>query len=385
MTELSPEFAAGLASNIYDIKNEKTRKLFYFKYKNLLDLGDNASLSDKGLSGKTGGIVLKTSHMMGLYAEGLKDTIYQNQAIFAIKGTASLMDALTDLNAGIKASRTGGKVHQGFQDTFNTYADDIPTPSKNIHTIHCVGHSLGGALATLTADWLKSSTGRTVKLYTFGSPRVGLEFFSNKAKTRIGDNNLYRVHHKTDPVAMVPTWPFVHVPSSGRGDFLLPSNAQLAFWQPHLMANYIDSVEKRDSWDKLAGSRPQKMLDASIEAWLKSDGPLSFCLNTAEVAGAALLWVVEKAINLSGIAVVLGGSTIFTILDRLAYVVHKAADLVKEASFWVTRLIIRMATILGIKIVEGVNITYSFIRSIFIRMHHAVSELVRQAGRGLES
>lgn len=385
MAELEPVFAAGLAADIYDVKNEKTRKLFHFKYKKHFDLGkDVSSISERGLVGKTGGILLKTSHMMGLYAEGLKGSTYENQAILAIKGTASLMDALTDLNAGIKSSKTGGKVHQGFQDTFNDLADKIPSFSPNIHTIHCVGHSLGGALATLTADWIKSYSARTVKLYTFGSPRVGLEFFANKARNRLGSENIYRVYHKTDPVPMVPTWPFVHVPSSGKGDYLLPASAQLKFWQPHLMANYKISVKEKNNWGMLEGTRPQKLLDSSIEAWLRSDGPLSFCLNTAELAGAAILWVVEKAIKLSGIAIVLSGSTIFTILDRLAYIVHKAAELVKDASFWVARLIKRMAQILGIKIVEGVNITYSFIRGIFIRMHHAVSELVREAGRGLD-
>nr|WP_274054955.1 hypothetical protein [Thalassomonas haliotis] len=39
--------------------------------------------------------------------------------------------------------------------------------------MHCVGHSPGGALAALTADWIKAGFGKTVYLYTFAAPRVG--------------------------------------------------------------------------------------------------------------------------------------------------------------------------------------------------------------------
>lgn len=388
MTTLDPLFAANLASDIYDIKDEFTRKVFHAKYKKNFDLGEDSSLESKGLTGKTGCSLLKTSHMMGLVAEGLPKSQYENQAIFAVKGTASLMDALTDLNAGIKNSRTGGNVHQGFQDTFTTFVDDLPSFSANINTVHCVGHSLGGALATLTADWFKSNTGRNVKLYTYGSPRVGLDFYANKAERKIGNDNIFRVYHKTDPVAMVPTWPFTHVTTSGKGEYLLPSSAQLKLWEPHLMKNYKKSLKSSSGtelgWDELKALRPQGLLDSTVEAWLRSDGPISFTINTASMVGAALLWVVEKIAHLTGIAVVLTGGTIFTVLDRLAYLMHKAADLIKDASFWVTRLIKRMAQLLGLVLVEGTNVTHAFIRTVFIQMHHAVSEMVRQAGRHLE-
>ena len=43
----------------------------------------------------------------------------------------------------------------------------------NVGTVHCVGHSLGGALATLAAEWLKKSkvvNSVDVKLYKGGDP-----------------------------------------------------------------------------------------------------------------------------------------------------------------------------------------------------------------------
>lgn len=387
MTALHPLNAAELADDIYQVEDEFTREIFYEKYKDRFELGKDSGLSDIGIKGKTGGILLKYPHMMAVMIEGKKGTSYNGQAVFAVKGTAGLMDALTDLNAGIKNARTGGKVHQGFLDVFNSYAEKLPTLSSDIHTVHCVGHSLGGALATLTADWLKSSSGKEVKLYTFGSPRVGLEHFASKAKSSIGSENIYRVYHKTDPVPMVPTWPFFHIPDGGEGDFLLPSGLHLKPWEFHSMKRYIKSTKGDGSqslpWSTLKSRRPQDFLDSSIEAWLKSNSIVSFTLNSARLLSAAILWVVKKLTNLLGISVVMAGSTTFTLLDRLAMLMSKGLELAKDVSFWVVRLIKRMAQMLGIVLIEGAEMTLRFIRQVFIQAHHAVSELVRQAGRTL--
>ncbi|QKX16704.1 lipase family protein [Microbulbifer sp. YPW1] len=387
MPELDPNFAARLATGAYAIKNEKTRSAFYTTFKNYLELGEDKKLENKGLVGKTGGILLQTSHMMGVAAEGKSGSEYQDQGIIAIKGTASLMDGLTDLNAGIKSAKTGGMVHQGFLSTFNSFVDQLPQFSPNVHTIHCVGHSLGGALATLTADWLKSNSGKQVKLYTFGSPRVGLEYYAQKTERRLGAGNIYRLYHQTDPVPMVPTWPFFHVPDGGEGDFLLPSGLHLKPWEFHSMARYAKSTRGGDGkpvdWPILKSRRPQDFLDSSIEAWLKSSSIVSFTLNSARLLSAAILWVVKKLTNLLGITVVIAGSTTFTLLDRLAMLMSKGLELAKDVSIWVTRLIKRMAQMLGIVVLEGAEMTMRFIRQVFIQAHHAVSELVRQAGRTL--
>lgn len=387
MSELDPNFAARLASGIYAVKNEKTRSAFYATFKRHLELGDDKNLKSVGMVGKTGGILFQTSHLMAVAAEGKKDSAYQNNAVIAIKGTASLLDALTDLNAGIKSAKTGGMVHQGFLSAFNSFVDQIPSFSSNVHTIHCVGHSLGGALATLTADWLKTHTGRQVKLYTFGSPRVGLEYYASKTGQRLGSKNVYRVYHQTDPVPMVPTWPFFHIPDGGEGDFLLPSGLHLKPWEFHSMDRYAKSTRGEDrqplDWLKLKARRPQGLLDSSIEAWLKSNSVASFTLNTARMLSAAILWVVKKLANLAGIAVVMAGSTTFTLLDRLAMLMNKGLQLAENISVWVRRLIQRMAQMLGIVVREGAEMTLRFIRQVFIQAHHAVSELVRQAGRTL--
>ena len=387
MSTLTPLNAAELADDIYQVEDPFTREIFYEKYKSRFELGDDSAMGEIGIKGKTGGILLKYPHVMAVMIEGKKETPWHGQAVFAVKGTAGLMDALTDLNAGIKSAKTGGRVHQGFLDVFNSYAEKLPKLSSDIHTVHCVGHSLGGALATLTADWLKANSSRNVKLYTFGSPRVGLELYANKTARAIGSENIYRVYHQTDPVPMVPTWPFFHIPDGGEGDFLLPSGLHLKPWEFHSMQRYIDSSGGKANgsldWSILKAKRPQEFLDSSIEAWLKSNSVGSFTLNTARMLSAAILWVVKKLANLAGIAVVMAGSTTFTLLDRLAMLMSKGLQLAENISIWVKRLIQRMAQMLGIVLREGSEMTLRFIRQVFIQAHHAVSQLVRQAGRTL--
>ncbi|MCP4338671.1 MAG: hypothetical protein GY799_07215 [Desulfobulbaceae bacterium] len=73
-----------------------------------------------------------------------------------------------------------------------------------MQTIHCIGHSLGGAVATLAAHWVKRTTYKYVELYTFGAPKPGFEGFAKSFTTLLEQKNVHRVYHSTDPVPMVP-------------------------------------------------------------------------------------------------------------------------------------------------------------------------------------
>ena len=75
--------------------------------------------------------------------------------------------------------------------------------------LHLVGHSLGGAIAQITAIWA-SEKGIPVNLYTFGAPRVVLNHSVHFAAHNIGQ---YRVTHGADPIPCVPAWPFSHTAS----------------------------------------------------------------------------------------------------------------------------------------------------------------------------
>ena len=268
---LQPVFAAELASNVYLVKDEHTRRGFNLKYKKVFQMEES-----KLVTGKTGGfLVVKKPHVMAFLAKGIGE--YEGQAFVAIKGTASLYDALTDLNAGVKSSHTGFSVHQGFFYAFDSILNDLRSflsELSGVHILHCVGHSLGGALATLAADWIKGTRAAPrVNLYTFGSPRVGLPPFARSCTSRLNQSNIFRVYHKTDPVPMVPTWPFTHVPDSDK-DYLLYSPTGGVPWEYHFMEHYIESAKKSGTWGLMERARPVKYIDAVIEKWLKSDGVL---------------------------------------------------------------------------------------------------------------
>lgn len=387
MPSLTPQYAAELANDIYVVKSDLTRGDFKAVYEDDMDLEgfDTPSVSH-GLSGTTGAFIyIKSEHVMGVATMG--KGAYRNQAFVVLKGTASLLDALTDLNTGLKPFPAGGYVHQGFYYTFMSFLPHLRTfqarlSQHGVHTIHCVGHSLGGALATLAAAWLRAHLSQEVKLYTFGSPRVGLNLFASRTTNALGARNTYRVYHRTDPVPMVPTWPFMHVPVRGT-DYLIDSPMAAVPWHYHSMSEYLKSTEGKQ-WVEIANSRPVEQLDQAVENWLRSDGPLSMTANTLELLSAAIWYVVKKIIHASGIALVSGFATTFTLLDRLAYLMSCAYDISRNLSQWVVFLIRKMARLLGIVITEGTNLTYRFIRHIFIRLHSEVAAMIRRAGRLLE-
>jgi len=96
------------------------------------------------------------------------------------------------------------KVHSGFHKEYLRYRDQVlkkvqEHPNKRIHVS---GHSLGGALASLTSLDIVAQTGRDVTLVTFGAPRVG-----NAAYQKLSDHLIpatYRVVINGDPIPRVP-------------------------------------------------------------------------------------------------------------------------------------------------------------------------------------
>ena len=379
-SELMPLYAAQLARDVYFAQSAKTRDDFLEAYKADMEV-EKATMA----TGTTGLRILSKPHVMAVFSAG--KGAYKGHAFVAVKGTASLYDALTDLNAGLRTSHTGSAVHQGFYYAFNsifTELTDFVSGLRGVHAIHCVGHSLGGAIATLAADWIKASMAiPEVNLYTFGSPRVGLEMFAQKCTSRVKEENIYRVYHQTDPIPMVPTWPFRHVPTSN-ADYLVYSPLAAKPWEYHLMKHYISSSKKAVNWSAMIDKRPKGHLDAAVERWLTSDGVLSLTANTLELMDAALLYVVKKAINATGIFVVTGAASTFTLLDRLAMFIANAGKVSADVTVWVYHLMRKMASLIGITVKEGTDLTVSFIRIVFLRLHHKVSEMVLQVSRYID-
>lgn len=374
---LKPEFAANLASDVYLVKNSDGRNTFNRIYKATFNFDESSMVK-----GKTGGIVVNKKHVMALFAVGKGR--YEGQAFVAIKGTKGLYDILSDLNAGVISSHTGFKVHQGFYYAFDSMLNELRqfiSGLKGVSVVHCVGHSLGGAVATLAADWIKANSAISgTKLYTFGSPRVGLEIFAKNCASRLQKGS-YRVYHRTDPVPMLPTWPFFHLPADVGRAFHVDSPTAAAFWTYHLMEHYIASAKKAKSWGGFANNRPVNHMDSAIEHWLKSDGLVTFAASTMEILNEAFIYVIKKVVNLSGIAIVVGAGTAMTLLDRMAMYMAKAAEASKDLSIWVYHLVKKMAALIGIKVKEGVDLTVAFIRQVFMSLYRKYSEMLWRVGQ----
>ena len=117
-----------------------------------------------------------------------------------------LADILAFLGVRDEFNCNGCQIHYGFYDAYTTILKEINLiefpPNK---TLFIIGHSLGGALATLAAyQLLKKYPDRfNISLVTFGAPRVGNQAFAD----HMNKSHLYynvRIIFNNDPITSVP-------------------------------------------------------------------------------------------------------------------------------------------------------------------------------------
>ncbi|HWM92251.1 MAG TPA: lipase family protein [Thermoanaerobaculia bacterium] len=133
--------------------------------------------------------------------------------IRSLKGV--LADSITDAQASlIEASPAAvGRVHSGFAKAVNEVKQDLDQILNRIgndgRTLWLTGHSLGGAMAILTATRLGE---RVQGVYVYGAPRVGDASFGKTV-----DDRIVCFVHGSDPVVQVPPLeiPVPLVPPSG--------------------------------------------------------------------------------------------------------------------------------------------------------------------------
>lgn len=101
---------------------------------------------------------------------------------------------------------TEGRVHRGFHERFLEVRDRVMkwVDESSVHSVTLSGHSMGGAVATLMASYLRSHRpDKAITLITFGSPRVGDRAFVEFVDRQLGDH-ISRIMNKYDMVAEVP-------------------------------------------------------------------------------------------------------------------------------------------------------------------------------------
>lgn len=143
--------------------------------------------------------------------------------IFVVwRGSESPTDFLKDASV-LKVKAFGNcKVHSGFYscltavqsrlgDHLREAIQEIGGPYE-VSRVYVSGHSLGGALATLSAvlisNWYPSLSPR-LKVITAGSPRVGNRAFKTLFNKQVSEH--IRVVHDNDIVTRVPKLNYFHV------------------------------------------------------------------------------------------------------------------------------------------------------------------------------
>lgn len=383
MNELSPPVAARLARDVYQLTNTQKLGIAINRLKKLQGTIIHVDC-ETPLSAKTGGpLFIKSRSAFGLCTFG-KD-IYQGHAFIVLRGTKFLADWLTNLNLGTSRSAYGQSIHDGFHQAFRSMLAQLKPfissfSTQRIHSVHCIGHSLGGALATLCAEQIRASTPLKPYLYSFGAPRVGLRPFADMLSAVLGPERMFRVYHRTDIVTCVPFWPFVHAPTlwSETYDYYQPSPGEFPSGQWHAMDCYVSTVKKHN-WSQLRNKRDSRDQALGIESWLNKEGPVSFTVTNLEWLDKAINYILAKCLNGAGNALTSALSGTFTLMDQLAYILKKGIDLSQHISGIVLSLMRKVMSMLGMKpVLDKMDLTQIFIRNVFKKLSQRISNYCRR-------
>ncbi|MGH7471554.1 MAG: lipase family protein, partial [Longimicrobiales bacterium] len=334
--------------------------------------------------GQSGGLFWKRLSGFGYIAAG--EGVRQGEVLVATRGTAIGLDWLTNLNIGFAVGPSGQPVHAGFYTTWRTFSDELRAylRGRNPSHFHCVGHSLGGALANLNADYFSGAGAGGVSLYTFGAPRAGFVTFSRSLSNRLGADNIFRVSNLADPVPMIPLFPFTHAPFTEPGITLRTDGAGLISIAAHNMAgSYIPGVGDT-SWRALksAGSAPG--WDVNLISWLESTpaGDSSFVMGSAKLLvmiGRALQWLLGRVkdvlLGAIGTALAVGA----TCLDQIAWLLSRGAQVSVEIAGYVRGLIAAIFRFLGRVLRATENLTTAFLRWVLNLLFNTLSGAATRA------
>ncbi len=140
------------------------------------------------------------------------------------------------------------QVHYGFTEAYTSVRDAVLKAAREVKLSHIitVGHSLGGALATLAAlDIRQNVPGKAVSCYTFGSPKVGNPAFAAAYDKEVP--NTFRFVNDKDMIPTIPPVGYVHVGQLvqlGQSKPMEGFLQRLTEWvDDHLPHNYINAIQ----------------------------------------------------------------------------------------------------------------------------------------------
>jgi len=379
MTQLTPRAAAELAKDIYLVQNEMLLPVLLSRAEFSINKSEKA-----GLTAKVGGRFFKgAKDGFGICAMGGKG--YEKDLFMIFRGSTGAnnnADWISNARIGVQLSSNALPVHIGFNEIFKSMLPSIKTflndNKGNIENVHCVGHSLGGAIATLAADWIKSRLKKNVKLYTFGAPKPGLMLFATNLTQKLKKENIFRTYHATDPVPMIPVFPFVQPPLPGYGHYI-PSSESIISANAHDMKNYLTSV-KETTWKLLERRSPPFEVESMVEEWLRSKSPVNSGSHKIwQWINSGIIYVLKKISGPLILALQAGLIGVITIADLVAMLLIKGLELITAAGEWIYRLIVKMMQAVGMAVVEVKDISKDLMRRVLTKVMEKTNEEARKA------
>ncbi|MGH7461188.1 MAG: lipase family protein [Longimicrobiales bacterium] len=383
MVPLSPKEAAEIARGVYRLRTDSVSEIRErgqtLGCEGIFQVGNTSRFE-----GSSGGLFWKQLSGFGYIAAG--EGARQGEVLVATRGTAMAVDWLTNLNIGFAIGPSGQPVHAGFNATWKSFSDELRAflRNRNPAHFHCVGHSLGGALANLNADFLSASGAGGVSLYTFGAPRAGFVTFSRALSQRLKPENIYRVSNVSDPVPMIPLFPFSHAPFTEPGITLRTAGTGIISVAAHNMQDSYQSSVAETSWRALRGATGPPGWDVDAKVWLQSSaaGQYGVVMGSAKLLimiGKALQWVLGRVkdilLGTVGTALAVG----VTCLDQIAWLLSRGAEISLEIAGHVRSIIGAIFRFLGRVAATAANLTMAFLRWVLDLLFTALSGAATRA------
>jgi triacylglycerol lipase len=380
--ELSPIQAAEIADSTYQVRlssNMRFAEAAAPTAREAFDIGGGTHVV-----GSTGMGVIEQQTGFGYVAWG--KAARQGECLVTVRGThpKSGYDWLSNVRMGGIIGPSGYIVHTGFWRAAQSVLPQIlqQLRGRNPSALHIVGHSLGGAMATLIADSL-SGIGCGVRLYTFGAPRSGLEGHAEYLSGRLGEQNIYRCYHDTDPVPMVPIFPYFHVPY-GSNAYRLKGPGKLVSIEAHSMPDAYEKTVAGCSWSSLPVILPKHSSFEKASEWLadaaKDSGP--FIMRSAaalQLILSALDWIVKQVSNTPRNVLGVGLFAGTTVLDTLARLLYSGVLQSIRLGEAVRNLMSAVMRFMGRVVASTVQMTVGFIEYVLGLLFRFLSAIARRA------